>query len=105
MGNAATRKGRKTTGEPMSLRFPSELRKRVKRYAQSRGLEEATAVRTLCADRLNELEVREDLESAERWQLEQALADMDRLERGELRTVGLDEVRTAFTVARKRLTR
>jgi hypothetical protein len=68
----------------MSLRFPPDLRKRVQKYATSRGLEEATAVRTLCADRLRELDLVDDIRAAEAWQLEQATENLDQLRRREL---------------------
>ena len=87
----------------MSLRFPTDLRARVKRYARTRGLEEATAVRTLCADRLRDLELREELQLAEHWQLEDALATWDRLDRGELKTHDVSEVRKVFAEGRRKL--
>lgn len=84
----------------MSLRFPADLRARVKRYARSRGLEEATAVRALCAERLRELDLTEDLRVAEQWQLGQAVESWDRMLRGELETVEPTEVRRLFAAAR-----
>ena len=86
----------------MSLRFPPQLRARVKRYARSRGLEEATAIRALCAERLRELDLTEDLHLAEQWQLQQARESWDRLLRGELETVEPTEVRRLFAQARVR---
>jgi hypothetical protein len=102
---ASTRKrspGRRKTGVPMSLRLPAALRQRVRRFAKARGLEEATAVRTLCAERLNELDLTEDLMVAERWQLDRALESWDKLERGELELVEPDEIRRVFAEARAR---
>lgn len=84
----------------MSLRFPAELRARVKRYAATRGLEEATAVRALCAERLREVELGDDLMAAERWQLSSALESWDRLERGELEIVPRGDIRRMFSAAR-----
>lgn len=85
----------------MSLRFPADLRARVKRYAASRGLEEATAVRALCADRLEEVELGEEVLAAERWQLSMALQSWDQLEVGKLDTVLPSEVRGLFADARR----
>jgi hypothetical protein len=86
----------------MSLRFPPALRARVQRFAVERGLEEATAVRTLCAERLQEIDLTSDLLLAERWQLQQARQAWDEWERGELETVELDALKTVFAEARRR---
>ncbi len=83
----------------LSLRFPPDLRARVRRYARAHGLEEATAIRALCADRLREIELSEDLVAAERWQLEQAIASWTRLERGKLELASPAEVRRLFAEA------
>ncbi|MBL8957032.1 MAG: hypothetical protein JNK82_40035 [Myxococcaceae bacterium] len=85
----------------MSLRFPKELRARVSRYAKARGLEEATAVRVLCMERLQELELTDALALAERWQTTEALKSWEQLERGELRSVPAD-LAGLFADARKR---
>ena len=87
---------------PLSLRFPPDLRARVKRYAHSRGLEEATAIRVLCAERLRELELTEDLVAADRWQFEQAMKSWERLDDGRLDRVSPDEIRGIFNSARER---
>ena len=89
----------------MSLRFPAELRARVKRYAYSRGLEEATAVRALCAERLNELDLTQDLQVAHQWQLDQAVKSWDRLEDGELELSTPNDVRRVFDDARAKIAR
>lgn len=85
----------------MSLRFPAELRSRVKRFAATRGLEEATAVRTLCAERLAELDRLEDVRAAEQWQLAQARESFERLERGELKTVAPADLHRLLDAARR----
>lgn len=85
----------------MSLRFPVDLRARVKRYAASRGLEEATAVRALCAERLQEVEFGEEVLAAERWQMSMALESWDQLEMGKLDTVPPSDIRGLFADARK----
>ena len=97
MGKRSTRR---PASVPLSLRFPPELRSRVKRYAASRGLEEATAIRALCAERLRELELTDDLGLAERWQLARATESWDKLERGELELISSADVRRIFLEAR-----
>lgn len=89
----------------MSLRFPAALRARVRRYAKSRGLEEATAVRALCADRLRDIDLKEELELAERWQLQEALREWDRLDRGEVKLHEFSDIERLFADAKKKLSR
>ena len=91
---------RRPASVPLSLRFPLQLRTRVKKYAASRGLEEATAIRALCAERLRELELTEDLAVAERWQLARANESWDELERGELKLFSSADVRRILLTAR-----
>jgi hypothetical protein len=72
----------------------------VKKYAALHGLEEATAIRALCTERLRELELTEDLAVAERWQMARATESWDKLERGELKVVSSAEVRRILVKAR-----
>lgn len=95
------RLARRPSSVPLSLRFPAELRNRVKKYAVSRGLEEATAIRALCAERLRELELTEDLAVAERWQMERALESWEKLERGHLKLYSSTEMRRELLAARE----
>lgn len=85
---------------PISLRFPPALRKRVKKYAAAHGLEEATAIRALCTERLRELELTDDLVLAEVWQMARATESWDRLEHGELKLVSSADVRRILAEAR-----
>ncbi len=94
------RSGRRPVSVPLSLRFPPELRSRVKKYAASHGLEEATAIRALCTERLRELELTDDLALAERWQRARATESWDQLERGELKLASAAEVRRILVEAR-----
>ena len=87
----------------MSLRLPLALRERVRRFAAARGLEEATAVRTLCAERLQELELSQDLLIAERWQFARALETWEQWERGALKPTDPGVVRDIFAGARARV--
>lgn len=77
---------------PMSLRLPSDLRGRIRRFARSRGLEDATAIRMMVAEHLNEIELDEDLTKAEAWQRAQAYETWERLRRGEERLVPMEQV-------------
>lgn len=77
---------------PMSIRFPADLRRRVRRFARRRGLEEATAIRMMVAERLNEMELDEDLTKAEEWQRAQVYETLDRLERGEVELVPMERI-------------
>lgn len=99
---------RKTTGKPatrrpasvpISLRFSPELRERVRRYASERHLQEATAIRALCAERLNEIELATELAGAEEWQLQQATRTWDRFRAGKGRTAPPEELDRIFDKA------
>lgn len=87
---------------PMNLRFPADLRDRIKRFAVERGLQEATAVRVLCAEHLNEIQLAAELTRAEEWQLGKALEIWDRYQRGELETVSAESIHEVFEEARAR---
>jgi predicted DNA-binding protein len=89
----------------MSLRFPEDLRERVKRFAKRKGLEEATAVRVLCAERLEELEREDDQRVTEDWQDKEAIHRWERLLRGEVRIAPDDALAKVFADARARVRR
>ena len=88
----ARRQARPSVATPMSIRFPSGLRRRIRRFARGRGLEEATAIRMMVAERLNEIELNEDLSKAEEWQRAQVYETLERLERGEVELVSMDRI-------------
>src|SRR3972149_1311906 len=67
---------------PMSVRLPRDLRQRVRRFARARGLEEATAIRMVLAEHLNEIELDEDLTKAEEGQRAPVYEALERLQRG-----------------------
>src|SRR2546430_17521943 len=94
--NSARRTGRRSAGVPMSLRFPLELRAQVKRFAKRKGLEEATAVRLLCAERLEELALQDEDRLTEDWQDEQAIRGWEELPRGESRNASDDALGKGF---------
>lgn len=101
----ARRPGRRGGNVPMSLRLPPQLRARVKRYATRKGLEEATAIRVLCAERLEELELTDELRLAEQWQRQEALVAWDQLLRGELEIAPANALKQVFAEARARMRR
>lgn len=93
-------KGRRLTRNvPISLRFSPELRERVRRYAAERQIEEATAIRLLCAERLNEIERDAELSEAEEWQRAQAWASWERVRAGQGRDVPAERIARVFSDA------
>lgn len=95
-----TERGTRTAGLPLSLRLPAGLRQRVRRFAAARSLQEATAIRTLCAERLDEIEVEGELRAAEAWQLRQAMATWEDFRAGKGRVVPRAAIDRVFAEAR-----
>lgn len=60
---------------PLNIRLPADLRDRLRKFAASRQLTEAAAIRSMLQDRLEELPILEDVERARRWQVEQVWED------------------------------
>lgn len=77
---------------PMSLRLSSDLRRRIRRFARARGLEDATAIRMVVTEHLNEIELDEDLAKAEEWQRAQVYETLERLRRGEEEIVPMERI-------------
>ncbi len=86
----------------MSLRLPTGLRDRIRRFAAARDLQEATAIRTLTAERLDEIEMEGELRTAQAWQLRQAVTTWDRFRGGKGRVVSREAIDRVFTEARAR---
>jgi hypothetical protein len=84
---------------PINFRMPQPLRLRLRRFAESRHLGEAEALRAIVSERLDEIESERDLAAAERWQFRQAYATWDRFRNGEGRTVPREEIDRIFTDA------
>ena|SRR3990170_4953998 len=97
----AGRRGRQP-GTPFSLRLPLPLRLRIRRYAEARQLEEATAARVLMAERLTEVEAADELARADAWQLAQAQEAWRALRRGELDLAPVDGLARIFREAEQR---
>ena len=89
----------------MTLRFPVQLRAQVKRFAKRKGLQEAAAVRLLCAERLEELALEDEARLTEDWQDDEAIRVWEKLLRGETRIAPDDALKKVFAEARARIRR
>lgn len=61
--------------DPLNIRLPTELRGQLRKFAASRQLTEAAAIRSMLKDHLEELPVLDDIARARRWQVEQVWED------------------------------
>lgn len=91
-----TRARQTMSTSPISFRMPVELRERLRRFAKARSLGEAEALRLALSEHLNEIDERRELIDAERWQLDQVLATLERVRRGEERVVSREEIDRLF---------
>ena len=80
---------------PLSVPLSVDLRDRLARQANERGLKMATAARVLLDERLRDLEDARDLSLAEEWQRAQAWAVWDAIQAGDQTDVPMDEFRRA----------
>lgn len=86
---APTRQRSKAASSPsIHFRMPSQLRSRLRRFAEERNLGEAEALRLALSERLNQLDYESENTAAERWQFEQAYATWQE----DRRTGGRDRV-------------
>lgn len=101
MGKAAPKRHARqaVAASPINFRMPQPLRLRLRRFAESRHLGEAEALRAIVSERLDEIESERDLAAAERWQFRQAYATWDRFRSGEGRTVPREEIDRIFIAA------
>ena len=81
---------------PINFRMPQALRSRLRKFAESRHLGEAEALRAVVSEHLDEIESERDLAEAERWQFQQAYATWDRFRGGTGRTVRREEIDQIF---------
>ena len=88
-----------TVTTPINFRMPRPLRLRLRRFAESRNLGEAEALRAVVSEHLDEVESERELAEAERWQFQEAYATWDRFRRGEGRTVPREQIQQIFTNA------
>ena len=87
------------TASPINFRMPRALRLRLRRFAESRHLAEAAALRAVVSEHLEEVESEREFAEAERWQFQQAYATWDSFRRGEGRTVPRERIQEIFTDA------
>lgn len=87
------------------MTFTPELVQQIERYAKAHNVRFGAAVRALVTDQLRELRQIEQLRRAREWQIAQAWAEVEAMERGESREVSWDEIEGVFREARARMQR
>lgn len=90
---------------PLSVVLPKALRERLSIEARKRGLPLSTAVRTLVAERVREIDEASALSAADQWQRSQAWATWEQLEKGALEEVTRDDLAKDFASALARRAR
>ncbi len=88
---------------PRSLTFPPDLWRGVTEYARSRRLPPAAAVRTLVAERLDDVARSERLRRAREWQIEQGWIEAQKIADGDRDTVSRSEIQSLIETARERM--
>ncbi len=88
---------------PRSLTFPSDLWRAVTHYARSRRLPPAAAVRTLVAERLDDIARSDRLRRAREWQNEQGWIEAQAIASGDRAEVTRSDIDEAFDAARRRI--
>lgn len=91
--------------DPLTIRLPVALRARAERYARSRAMPLAGALRTLIGEHLDEIAEDEHLTRAQRWQRDQAWASARSIAGGAARPVSWDRLRRDHASAVARLRR
>jgi hypothetical protein len=90
---------------PLSVVLPQALRERLEREAKKRGLPLSTAVRTLVAERVQEIDEAAELGAADRWQRAQAWRDWEKVGSGQMAEVTREELMAELAAAPPRRTR
>lgn len=85
----------------MSVAVNADQRERLSAEARRRGLGVSPTIRTLAFERLADIDEERQLARARKWQLEQALKTLDKIERGEVREVPWSEVEALFDDAQR----
>src|SRR5690349_12908098 len=99
------RASRSSAELPISVRFPSELRRRTERFAAKSHLGLATAIRTIVGEYLDEIDATEELTRAEEWQRAQSWTTAQDLLRRRIPETTLDELRRDQEAALARVAR
>lgn len=84
---------------PINFRMPTQLRSRLRRFAEERNVGEADALRVIVSEHLDEAERDRELSEAERWQLTQVYGTLQRRRRGSRRSVSRREIDRIFAEA------
>lgn len=87
---------------PLTIRLPAALRRRAERYARSRDLQLAGAIRVILSEHLDELEGDEQMTRAERWQRDQAWATARSIVHGTAQEVTWEDIQAAAVTATER---
>jgi len=101
----APRKPLDRSAAPLAIRLPSTLRARAERYARSRSMPLAGALRTIISEHLDEAARDEHLERALRWQRDRAWLSARSIADGTARPASWDELRADHSAATGRLRR
>lgn len=91
--------------QPLTIRLPAALRRRTQRYARSRNIQLAGAIRAILSEHLDEIEGDEQLTRAERWQRDQAWATARSISEGTATEVTWEEIQAAAAAATPRARR
>ena len=91
--------------DPLTIRLPAPLRQRAERYARSRSMPLAGALRTIIGEHLDEVALDEQLTRAQRWQRDQAWASAQSIADGTARPATWEQLRTEHAAAVTRLRR
>ena len=90
---------------PLSVVLPEALRERLEEEAKKRGLPLSTAVRTLVAERVQEIDEAAELGEADKWQRAQAWRDWEKVRSGQMAEVTREELMAELETSRRRRTR
>jgi hypothetical protein len=91
-----------SAANPLSVVLPAELRKRLVAEAKRRGLPLSTAVRTLVAERVRQLDEAAELTAAELWQRERAWGTWEQVRAGDAAEVTTDDLTRDIEAAKTR---
>ena len=90
------------SSDPVSLRFPTKLYARIRRYAVTHDIPVPVAIRLLTSAQLDALDLRGQLTLADEWQRVQAWRTAQSVADGTARTVTWDELMDGHATALER---
>lgn len=103
MAKTARTRPRDRRNDPLTIRLSAPLRERAERYARSRRMPLAGALRTIVGEHLDELAADEHLTRAQRWQRDQAWASAQAIAEGTARSTSWERLRSDHAAAVTRL--